>query len=156
MNMVNFAFYSTGCLLSYAYPLLLVIAESGTCSQGSTDAYAASTFLCAGVMIIFVPVMELTFRTCGKVWWLCLFHLVSLACYISIIPRYFYYTTLRGYSPCYGNVYWGGFTELPAAGYETAAAEGRLFALFFTLGIIMITFYSARIIYYRFRRRPLQ
>ncbi len=156
MTIFKYSGYSIGWLISYLYPLLLVLAESGTCSQGSTDEYAVTTFLCAAVMIIFVPVMELTFRTCVKAWWLCLFHLVSLACYISIIPRYFYYSTVRGYSPCYGNVYWGGFKELPAAGYETAAAEGRLFALFFTLGIIIITFYSARIIYYRFRRRPLQ
>jgi hypothetical protein len=155
MIIFKYTVYSTGWLLSCVYPLLLVLAESGTCTQGSTDEYASSTFLSVAVMIIFIPAIQLTYRACGKVWWLCLFHLISLVCYFSIIPRYLYYTTLRGYSPCYGNAFWGGFSELPATGFETAAMEDRLFAILFTLGVLIITFYSVRIIYYRFHRRPL-
>ncbi len=155
MNIFKYTAYSSGWLLSYLYPLLLIIAESGTCTQGSTDEYAASTFLCAALLIIYVPVIQLTYRACSRAWWLSLFHPVSLAFYVSIIPKYLYYTTLRGYSPCYGNDYWGGFSKLAAAGYEAAAVEDRLFAILFTLGIMIITFYSARIIYYRFYTRPL-
>jgi hypothetical protein len=154
MNILKYTGYSAGWLLSYLYPMLLVLAESGTCTQGSTDAFTASTVLCVAVIIIFVPAIQLTYRACGKAWWLCLLHITSLVFYFSIIPRYLYYTSLRGYSPCYGNAYWGGFSELPATGYETAVMEDRLFALLFTLGILIITFYSMRIIYYRFRRRP--
>ena len=156
MRFFLYSLHSTGWLISYSYPLLLAVAESGTCTQGSTDAYAASTFLCAAVLIFFVPAIQFTYRTCGKAWWLCLFHPVSLVCYGMVLPGYLHHTTLRGCSPCYGNEFWGGFSSIPSTGCVTAAMEDRLFAILFTLAIAVITFYSLKIIINRFSGHPSQ
>lgn len=144
--------YAAGWLVSYTYPLLLILSESGTCTQGATDEYAASSFLCAVMLSLFIPAVHVLHNKAGRLWWLCLFHPISVIAYSFIVPKYLYHTTARGYSLCYGNEFRGSFSDLPASGYETAGAEDRLYALVFTAALGVIIYYSAKTVSSRFRR----
>jgi len=142
-----------GYTITLLFPLNILTVELGTCTQGSTDSFTISAFYSIFIVLIFLVLAYKNIKDLSKFWWFGLYHIISIISVIIILPKYIYFTAIRGISPC---IVSNDFQTITDGTYSTHAWQTNVSLLDRLFAPILIISLIALILYFwaMFKHRP--
>ena len=144
-----------GILISYLLPIAIIISETGTLTQGRTNEFVISGFYSIIILIIFFLCIRKEYKSYSYLWPLGLYHIISIFTAFTVMPKYLYYTTIKGISPC---IVLGDYNAIHTGSWNNTSWQmgfsfsDRLFPLEIFASLLIISVYFVLMIFDRYKK----
>lgn len=139
--------YIIGWIISYLF-LWEMVSMKLRLSEvfANTSEYEISMYYSIVHIIVFKLLIQKNTKIFYNWFWLSLFHMITIVIYIRTIPKYFYYTTIKGFRLIHG--FWGDFKNMGNDPYKIVDIEEKLYAPIMTIIMLIIIFHMIKSIYF--------